>query len=266
MRAHEASLYRACRLLKLSRTVYRYEQKRMSDGDIKAVLDTLCSKYRRYGFDKLFVKIRQMGYCWNHKRVYRVYRDMRLNLRKRPKKRLPSRNKITLEQPNNMNVSWSMDFMSDALFSGKKFRTVNLIDDCNREALGIRASVSLPAIRVTEFLDSIAFSHGYPAQLRLDNGPENISKEMTRWAEKHQVHIHYIQPGKPAQNAYIERFNRTYREEVLSMHLFKNILEVQAITDNWLQEYNTQRPHQSLGNLTPHAYRQTLQNSIYPLY
>lgn len=266
MRAHEASFYRACRLLKLSRTVYRYEQKRINDADIKVVLETLCSKYHRYGFDKLFAKIRQMGYSWNHKRVYRVYRDMRLNLRKRPKKRLPSRNKITLEQPNNMNVSWSMDFMSDALFSGKKFRTVNLIDDCNREALGIRASVSLPAIRVTEFLDSIAFSHGYPAQLRLDNGPENISKEMTRWAEKHQVHIHYIQPGKPAQNAYIERFNRTYREEVLSMHLFKNIVEVQAITDNWVQEYNTQRPHQSLGNLTPHAYRQTLQNSIYPLY
>jgi putative transposase len=142
----------------------------------------------------------------------------------------------------------------------------NSIDDCNREALGIQASVSLPAVRVTEFLDRIAFSRGYPSRLRLDNGPENVSHEMTRWAQEHQVHIHYIQPGKPAQNAYIERFNRTYREEVLSMHLFKNIEEVQAITDDWLQEYNTERPHQSLGNLTPHNYRQTLENSSYALY
>ena len=114
-----------------------------------------------------------------------------------------------------------MDFMSDALLNGRRFRTVNVIDDCNREALGIKASVSLPTRRVTELLDFIAYQRGYPLQLRLDNGPENISKEMVAWAKKHGVHIHYIQPGKPAQNAYIERFNRTYREEVLNMYLFK---------------------------------------------
>lgn len=111
-----------------------------------------------------------------------------------------------------------------------------------------------PALRVIEFLDSIALHRGYPLQLRLDNGPENISKDMTAWAKRHGVKIIYIEPGKPAQNAFIERFNRTYREEVLDMNLFRNISDVQAITDQWLYEYNNERPHESLGNLTPKGY------------
>jgi putative transposase len=159
-----------------------------------------------------------------------------------------------------------MDFMSDALISGRAFRTVNIIDDCNREVIGIKASLSLPAIRVTEYLDQIARERGYPMKLRLDNGPENISKIMVTWAKKHHVHINYIQPGKPAQNAYIERFNRTYREEVLDMYLFRDIKEVQTITDKWMDEYNNERPHESLGNLTPRIYRQQQIRSNNVLY
>lgn len=238
----------------MSRTVYCYKPKLADDHEIKDALTQLAEQYRRYGFKKMFNKIRQCGHTWNHKRVYRVYCDMRLNLRKKPKKRLPKREKQVLAQPSRINVSWSMDFMSDALMAGKRFRTVNVLDDCNREALGIKASTSLPSKRVTEFLDFIAFARGYPLQLRVDNGPENISKEMQAWAKKHGVHIHYIQPGKPAQNAYIERFNRTYREEVLDMYLFKNIADVQAITDKWIIEYNNERPHESLGNLPPRKY------------
>lgn len=256
---------RVCRLLNISRSVYHYESTLANDNEIKQVLKELAEKHRRYGFKKMFQKIRQRSYAWNHKRVYRVYCDLQLNLRRKPKKRLPSREKIALAQPKRMNVSWSMDFMSDALLNGRRFRTVNVIDDCNREALGIKASVSLPTRRVTELLDFIAYQRGYPLQLRLDNGPENISKEMVAWAKKHGVHIHYIQPGKPAQNAYIERFNRTYREEVLDMYLFRNIDEVQSITDKWLQEYNGERPHESLGNLTPKGYKGQLvsTNALY---
>jgi putative transposase len=191
---------------------------------------------------------------------------MQLNLRRKPKKRLPSRNRIALTKPKKMNVNWSMDFMSDALINGRSFRTVNIIDDCNREVIGIKASLSLPAIRVTEYLDQIARERGYPMKLRLDNGPENISKIMVAWAKKHHVHIHYIQPGKPAQNAYIERFNRTYREEVLDMYLFRDIKEVQAITDKWMDEYNNERPHESLGNLTPQIFRQQQIRSNNVLY
>lgn len=227
----------------------------MADDDaIKEVLKGLADKHRRYGFEKMFRKIRQRGFRWNHKRVYRVYCEMKLNLRRKPKKRLPAREKVALAQPEKINMSWSLDFMSDALRSGRRFRTVNVLDDCNREALGIKASISLPAKRVTEFLDFIANRRGYPLQVRVDNGPELLSAEFTGWAKKHNVHIRYIQPGKPAQNAYIERFNRTYREEVLDMFLFKNINEVQSITDRWRKEYNNERPHEALGHLTPQAF------------
>lgn len=263
---HGSSENRACRLLNISRSLYHYVPKLADDEAIKKQLKVLSERYPRYGFKKLFSKVRQEGYVWNHKRVYRVYCTMQLNFRRRAKKRFPSREKIGLTQPASMNSSWSMDFMSDALMSGKRFRTVNLIDDCNREVLGINASISLPSKRVTEFLDSIAFCRGYPLQLRLDNGPENVSKEMVDWSKKHGVHIHYIQPGKPAQNAYIERFNRTYREEVLNRYLFKNIEEVQMITDKWMYEYNNERPHQALGNLTPRGYIQKHLISTYSLY
>lgn len=179
--------------MNISRSVYRYEPKLASDEEIKHILSALADRYRRYGFTKMMDKIREQGHRWNHKRVYRIYCEMGLNLRRKPKKRIPARQKVTLVVPEKMNVSWSMDFMSDALMNGRKFRTVNVIDDCNREALGIKASVSLPAKRVTQFLDKIAFIRGYPSQLRLDNGPENISKEMQKWALVHGVHIHYMQ-------------------------------------------------------------------------
>jgi putative transposase len=205
-----------------------------------------------------FPMLRRKGFGWNNKRVYRVYCELNLNLRKRPKKRLPSREKLPLVQPAYINACWSLDYMSDALINGRRFRTVNVLDDCNREALGIRASFSLPSERVTEFLDEIAARRGYPNQLRVDNGPENISMVMMQWAQRHHVTVQYIQPGKPAQNAYIERFNRTYREEILDMNLFYGISHVQAITDEWLIKYNGQRPHESLGNLTPWEFSEKL--------
>lgn len=236
------------------------------DSQIEDTLSKLAEKYRRYGFRKLFQKIRQLGHTWNHKRVYRIYCHMQLNLRRKPKKRLPSREKIILTAPLESNISWSMDFMSDALKGGRRFRTVNVIDDFNREVLGIKASFSLPAKHVTDFLDFIAFKRGYPCQLRVDNGPENISKEMVTWSQTHGVQIKYIQPGKPAQNAFIERFNRTYREEVLDMYLFNDIKEVQEITDQWMNEYNTERPHESLKNLSPRQYMMTQEYSTNLLY
>ena len=263
---HQTSVNRACKLLNTSRSAYRYKPKLADDEEIKYELKILAEKHCRYGFEKMFQKIRREGSLWNRKRVYRVYCEMGLNLRRKPKKRLPCRKKQTLAQPERINSSWSLDYMSDAFITGRRFRTVNILDDCNREALGIKADVSLPARKVTEFLDWIAIRRGYPEQLRVDNGPENISKEMVFWAKRNAVHIHYIQPGKPAQNAYIERFNRTYREEVLNMYLFKDVAEVQRITDRWLIEYNSERPHESLGNLTPWEFAREQLVSTNPLY
>ena len=159
--------------------------------------------------------IRNQGYCFNHKRVRRIYCELKLNLKIKPRKRLAPRTKVTLEEPKQVNQCWSLDYMSDALMNGNKFRTANVIDDCNRGALGILASSSLPSARITRWLDRLAEKHGYPDRIRVDNGPENLSKHFQQWAKGRNIEIQYIQPGKPAQNAYIERFNRTYREAVI---------------------------------------------------
>lgn len=179
---------------------------------------------------------------------------MGLNLRIKPKKRLPSRAHQPMEVPPSANVSWSLDFMHDSLANGRAIRTVNIIDDFNREALWIEVDTSLPAARVVRILDQLAQWRGCPAQLRIDNGPGLISQTLARWADEHGVSLAFIQPGKPAQNAFIERFNRTYREAVLDAYLFDSVAEAQAITEDWLEEYNAIRPHEALGGVPPYQY------------
>ena len=156
--------------------------------------------------------------------------------------------------PDTTNICWSVDFMHDSLASGRAFRTFNVIDDFNREALAIEIDTSLPAARVVRVLDMLAAWRGYPQCLRSDNGPEFISQKLEEWAEEHDILLNFIQPGKPAQNAYIERFNRTYREEVLDLYLFGSLAEARAITEEWLEEYNAIRPHEALGGLSPCQY------------
>jgi putative transposase len=144
--------------------------------------------------------------------------------------------------------------MSDALWYGQRFRTFNLVDDFNREVIAIEIDTSLPAKRIVRVLERVAAERGYPAKLRVDNGPELTSVQMAGWAEANGVELEFIQPGKPMQNGFIERFNRTYREEVLDMYVFNSIGEVREITEEWLPDYNECRPHKSLGNLTPKEY------------
>lgn len=238
----------------------------MDDSEIADQIKEIAYKHKRYGFRKIFRILKRRGYDWNHKRIYRIYRALGLNLRKKPKKRLPNRKKVALEQPISPNQTWSLDYMSDALQNGRRFRTVNIIDDFNREALAVKAFRTLPSTRVIQILDDIAMHRGYPQKVRMDNGPENISKRLRLWAEKHHVELQYIQPGKPAQNGYIERFNRTYREEILDMNIFVDLIDVQTMTDEWLIEYNTQRPHCSLNDLTPAEFKDLKKVSTFELY
>ena len=165
-------------------------------------------------------------------------------------------------QPLNVmpiaNDSWSLDFMSDALCYGKRFRTLNVLDEGVRECLAIEIDTSLTAVRVVRVLDEISAWRGFPKQLRLDNGPELISIHLTTWCEYHQVKMIHIQPGKPNQNAYIERFNRTFRHEVLNTHLFFSLQQVRDITRGWIIDYNEQRPHDALKGMTPKAYREKM--------
>ena len=176
-------------------------------------------------------------------------------MRRKAKKRLPIRYPEPLMVPQSLGKSWSMDFMSDTLHNKVRFRTFNVIDDFNREILGIDIGTGMPSARVTRYLDQLAAWHGYPEKVRVDNGPEFTSSEFTEWANQHDVKVDYIKPGCPYQNAYIERFNRTYRDEILDLYLFTNLQEVKALTANWMRVYNNERPHDSLNDMTPAEYR-----------
>lgn len=234
--------------------MYRYRPDVHRDDPVIAALQTASEQYPAYGFSKLLKILRRRGHYWNHKRVHRIYCELNLNRRRRGKKRLPTRNPEPLTVPTTANQCWSMDFMNDALMCGRRFRTFNLLDDFNREVLAIEIDFSLPAARVVRVLERVIAWRGYPAKLRMDNGPEFISAALSDWAERHSITLDFIEPGTPTQNSFVERFNRTYREEILNMYVFRNLSEVREITEKWMPEYNEERPHDSLGDLTPWEY------------
>lgn len=251
---HALSRRRACRLVSISVGCYAYRSRRRPDDEVVEVLTRLAEAKPRWGFGLMFDWIRMNGHDWNHKRVYRIYKDLSLNLRIKPKRRFPSRNPVPLHDPGEPNTCWSLDFMSDSLTDGRAYRTLNVIDDFNRESLAVEVDHSLPSERVVRALDQIAEERGYPQKLRSDNGPEFIAQALARWADEHAVELTPIQPGKPTQNAYIERFNRTFRQDVLDLYAFSDLDEVRDHATRWQYEYNTDRPHQALGGQTPRGY------------
>ena len=182
-----------------------------------------------------------------------------MNHKRRTKKRLPRRKRVPLDVPARPNAVWSVDFVHDTLYSGRRFRTFNVIDEGVREVLGIEVDTSLTGARITRVMEQMKEWYGLPEAIRCDNGPELLSTSFVTWCEKNEVELRYIQPGKPNQNAYIERFNRTYRDEVLSAYLFDDLEQVRQMTWGWMQEYNEERPHESLGNLPPAVYRRKLE-------
>lgn len=236
---HGISISRACTALRMSRTVYAYTPSPRDDMPVVTALLALVERYPRYGFAKYFAVLRREGHGWNHKRVHHVYRQLQLHSRRKGKRRLPSRVPVRLEAQTAQNKCWSMDFMSDALMSGQRFRTFNVLDDFSREVLAVEVDTNLPAARVIRVLERV---------------PEFVSVHLAGWAEKHGVELEFIQPGKPTQNSYVERFNRTFRDEILNFYFFSRLSEVRDIVENWIREYNEQRPHESLGNLTPEEF------------
>jgi putative transposase len=216
------------------------------------------------GFGVYYGRIRNEGLPWNHKRVKRVYDLLKLNIRRKHKRRLPDRKKIPLEQPDAINKKWSMDFMSDALTDGRKFRTFNLIDDFNREVLAVEADTSLPARRVVRILERVIWEKGKPESIRVDNGPEFISHTLEGFCAEKGIKLQFIKPGKPMQNGYVERFNRTYREDVLDAYLFQSLKHVREISQDWMEDYNAYHPHRSLGRLSPIGYRLAVESGKLP--
>lgn len=218
----------------------------------------LALKYPDYGYRMITSKLRLEGVIYNHKKVYRIYKKLGLNLKYNKKsKKIPARKKI-LELADNLNQIWSLDFMSGSV-KNKKFRAINIIDEFNREALDIRIDYSLSANKVINILEEIInHQKRKPIAFRIDNGTEFTSNQFTKWANDNNIILFYIQPGKPYQNCYIERFNGTYRREVLNKYIFESLDEVQNITDDWLYEYNHHRPHSSLGGLPPRVFVEKL--------
>jgi putative transposase len=191
------------------------------------------------------------GFSWNHKRVFRIYRELELNLCIKPRRRLKPDKPEALGNTTATNQTWSMDIMSDSFTVVRAFRTCNVLDDYNREALGIEVDFSLPSARVIRSLDQIIEWRGKPSAIRCDNGPEYISHQLVEWASKQHITLLFIQPGKPAQNAYIERFNRTARHEWLDMDQFDSIAHAQLLATQWLWQYNNERPNTAIGGVPP---------------
>ena len=253
LKTQKISIRLICEIFGISKTAFHYQAKTASENKlIETWLLKLTQTHKRWGFSLCFNYLRNIQkFAWNHKRVLRIYRELELNLRIKPKKRIIRNRPEALGIATDINQTWSMDFMSDSLQNGRHFRTFNVIDDYNREGLCVDADFSLPTEKVIRTLERIIEWRGKPAAIRCDNGPEYISQKLVDWANFQKITLIYTQPGKPTQNAYIERFNRTVREELLSNYLFETIDDVQIYSTKWLWSYNNERPHSAIGSVPP---------------
>jgi len=253
--AQQTTLRRACRVVGLSTATWRYERRgRVDNRELLARLQAHAAVRPRYGYRRLHVLVEREGLHANHKRVYRVYREASLQVRRRSRKRVTRAERLPLPRPAALLERWSMDFMADTLGDGRGFRTLNIVDDFSHECPAIEVDRSLPGARVVRVLDRLADTIGLPKAIVCDNGPEFAGRTLDAWAYRRGVELRFIRPGKPIENAYVESFNGKFRDECLNEHWFVSLAEAQQIIEAWRIDYNTVRPHRSLGQLTPAAY------------
>lgn len=256
---HGLSERRSCRLTRAGRSMVRYVHRRPCQEELRGRLRELADRYPRYGYWRLYRKLRRAGLKVNHKRIYRLYREEGLKLRKRPRRRV-ARKRAESPRPTSVNQSWSADFMSDSTADGRRFRIANVVDDVSREAESL-IDRSIPAWKLIQLLDSFAeAAGGYPASLTCDNGPEFTSEVLDQWALAHGVKINFIEPGKPVQNCYVESFNGRMRDECLNSNWFTDIDDARQTITAWTKEYNEEREHGSLG-MTPREFARSAMES-----
>lgn len=246
---------RACRLLGLASSTHHHTSKRLrADEPVRERLKGLAFERVRWGMPRLFEMLRREGFPDNYKRVERIYQQAGLQITRRPKKKLPARIRAPLELPSEPNQFWSMDFVSEALVDRRRFRCLNIVDDCSKVNLAIHVARSIRSTNVVEVLEALVKQHGYPVAIRCDNGPEFVALALDIWAFTHNVKLQFIEPGKPTQNAYIESFNGKFRDECLNANWFENLEQAKEVIEKWRLDYNSVRPHSSINMKTPNEY------------
>jgi putative transposase len=249
---------RACVIVGLCRSSCRYQAKPNNDAEIRSRLRELAEQRRKFGSPRLHTLLLREGRVINHKRTERLYKEEGLSLRLKKRKKRISHLRVVMDRPERINQHWSMDFVSDSLYNGRRFRVFTIVDDFSRECPALEVD-QLPGQRVTRVLDRIAMTRGLPEVITLDNGPEFISKALDLWAYENSVKLRFIQPGKPVQNAFIESFNGKFRDECLNDNVFVSLHSAQKIIEIWRQDYNLERPHSSLNDLTPNEFARTFE-------
>jgi putative transposase len=251
---HGYSERRACRLIGVDRTAFQYRPRRADDAGVRLRLRELANERRRFGYRRLAVMLKRDGQRMNLKKVYRLYKEERLTVRKRGGRKRALGTRAPMAMPQQANQRWSIDFVQDALDDGRRFRMLNVVDDFTRECLASVLDTSLSGVRVVRELDRLCGVHGRPAMIVSDNGTELTSHAVLRWVEETGVEWHYIAPGKPVQNAFVESFNGRLRDECLNEHVFRSLSQARGIVEAWRIDYNTVRPHSSLGGLAPSVF------------
>lgn len=255
---HRCSERRACGLIGLARSVARYRSRRRDDAELRARLCELAKQHRRFGYLRLHALLRREGLVINRKKTYRLYKTENLAVRRRRRRRPPERERLRLVVPARRNQRWSMDFASDALWTGRRFRCLCLVDDATRESPALLTDVSIAGARVVRLLDELADRHGLPEEIVMDNGPEFTGRALFAWSARTGVRLRFIQPGRPIQNAFVESFIGRFRDECLNQHWFGSLAEARRIIEAWRQHYNRERPHGALGYEPPERFARRL--------
>ncbi|HSA85653.1 MAG TPA: IS3 family transposase [Nitrospira sp.] len=254
---------RVCRLLALDRQTFRYRSRRQEDAALRTRIREIAEHKRRYGCPRIYVRLRREGWRVNHKKVERIYYREGLSLRRRRRKKLTAVPRVVLPRPTQPGRCYALDFVHDQLVTGRRYKCLTMTDPCSKEVPVIEVDVSIGGARGCRVLDRLFTTRPLPDLLILDNGPEFAGTALDAWAAQHGVHLHFIQPGKPIQNAFIESFNGKFRDECLNEHWFLTLPEAQLVIEAWRREYNEERTHSTIGDVTPHEFIQNHQNGVH---
>ena len=258
MDKHQVSQRKACNVLKVDRSTVRYRSKRTDDADVRDAIKRIAKERRRFGYRRINVMLQREGIHMNHKKLRRIYAEEKLQVRRRGGRKRALGTRRPMGVPNGANQRWSLDFVSDAFTDGRRFRILTVVDDFTKECVALVPDTSISGLRVTRELNQAIAERGTPKTIVSDNGTEFTSMAILKWVQGNSIDWHYIQPGKPTQNAFIESFTGKLRDECLNKTLFTSLAEAKRELEIWKEDYNNNRPHSSIGYMTPNEFAQQI--------